>query len=360
MPMSRFLVAKCAVAMAAIALPAGAVGAGADDSEPDDTTGGGDGSAEPPVDIEFQIDMMLGLVPEEEMNQYYEEQGRERELAIQACMNEAGFEYNPENTADAMSFDPYNGMSQLEWAQQWGFGMWTTMDPENNPYSEGSDEFVWANEEIVSNLSEAEQNAWFEVNNRCSQEAWTEDDPWSNPMVQQAMEDFNTRVDNDPRIREALETWVDCMAEAGHPFPSREAMYEAVYGDMDDEATWQLQEQFYESEAWEPTSPDHAEWQALVDEEIEIAVADATCSPPYDQVREVVAADLRPELVAVWQTIDWSLPPVTYPEPEIIGPEGEVIDEAPDDTAGQPDTTDGGGLDLGDPIDTSIPDPTQP
>lgn len=63
---------------------------------------------------------------------------------------------------------------------------------------------------------------------------------------------------------------------------------------------------------------------------------------------------VRPELVAVWQTIDWSVPPVTFPGSEIFGPDGEMIEgDAPDDTSAETDDTEGSGLDLGAPVDTS-------
>jgi hypothetical protein len=168
---------------------------------------------------------------------------------------------------------------------------------------------VWPNEEIVTALGVSEQNAWYETHSRCNEEAYAnEDEMWRNPMVQQSLEDFFTDIENDRRVQDALRAWRECMEEAGHPFASQDEMYQQVYS----EDTAELQERFYGSEAWRPESPDHAEWQALVDEEISIAVADATCSPPVAEARETVTAELRPQLVAVWQTIDWDLPPVTF------------------------------------------------
>jgi hypothetical protein len=292
-------------------------------SAPDDTTGDESGGDQPPEDMEFQIDMMLGLVPEDEMQDYWAQQNQESERAIQQCMNEAGFEYELTGAQD-MTFDQYNGLSQLEYAQQYGFGMWTTMDPDNQQSGPMNE---WPNQSIVDELPTEEQNAWFEVNNRCSQGAYSgSGDPWSNPMVQQIMEDFRQDVDNDARYRDALAAWQACMADSGHPFADQEEMFGEVYGSMEDQEMWELQSQFYESEAWLATSPDHDQWQALVDEEIEIAVADATCTPALNEARTEIQRDLRDELVAVWQTIDWSLPPVTYEE--IMFP-GETIVEEP-------------------------------
>jgi hypothetical protein len=340
--------------------------AGASTTEPDDTatdsTGDTAGGGRPPDDMEFQIDMMLGLVPEDEMQDYWAQQNQESERVIQQCMNDAGFEYEPTGAED-ISFDQYNGLSQLEYAQQFGFGMWTTMNPENQQTGSMSE---WPNQSIVDALTPEEQNAWFEVNQRCSEDAYSgSNDPWSNPMVQQIMEDFTQDIENDGRYRDALAAWQDCMADSGHPFADSEEMYAEVYGSMEDQEMWDLQSQFYESEAWLETSPDHDEWQALVDEEIEIAVADATCTPALTEARNEIQRDLRDELVAVWQTIDWSLPPVTYEE--IMFP-GETIVEEP--SGSDVGTTEAGGpagagdeptettetpvgLDLGDPPETT-------
>jgi hypothetical protein len=378
--MVRSRVVRVAIALIALGVPAGAAAAGStepDDGAPENASEGSEPSAsddpaaadgdddtgDAPIDPEFQIDMMLGLVPESEMTEYWNQQSQEQELRVQACMNDAGFDYEPMDQG-AMTFDQYNGLSQMEWAQQYGFGMWTQMDPDNSPY--GNQMVEWPNDDIVSELSPSEQNAWYSVNERCNQEAYTgNDDPWMNPMVQEIMEDFNTRVENDGRVRDALAAWRDCMAESGHPFASQEDMWEAVWGQGDDQEMWDLQAQFYESEAWLESSPDHAEWQALVDEEIEIAVADATCTPVLEDVRTSVRRDLRPGLVEVWQTIDWSLPPVTYDD--LVVTDGTMVVEgeppaATDDTGDAVGTEAESGsteapvaLDLGDPVATTEP-----
>ncbi len=326
--MLRSLAINGAAAAVAIVVPVGLV-TGSDGTEPDDSvpvsaapeTSTPDAETSsgpaPPEDIEFQIDMILGLVPQDEMDDYYHDQNDRQQLAIQECMNEAGFEYVPED--NFFSADPFADLSPIEYAEQWGFGNYTMMDPDNQPFAEIDQEYVWPNQEIVDGLSASEQNAWFELNNRCSQDAWMEDDPYRNPMVQQAMEDFETDIENDPRMGAAQEAWQACMEEAGHPFTDHEDMWNSVW-DQD------LVDEFYETEAWEADSPNHAEWQAKVDEEIGVAVADATCSPALYEVREEVSAELRPALVEVWQTIDWSLPPVTYPgEGEMLPDESIVL-----------------------------------
>src|SRR5687768_13719845 len=266
--MFRSRVLQVCVALLALAVPVGTVSAGTepDDtatdstepagtaaqesgppsaSAPDDTTGDSTGGGQPPEDMDFQIDMMLGLVPEDEMEDYWAAQNQEREVQVRACMNDAGFEYEPQSS-EMMQFDQYNGMTQLEWAQQYGYGNWTSLDPDNNPY--GSGQMTDWPGDAVNNLTPEEQNAWWGVYDQCQQDSYSEqDDPWSNPMVQQIMEDFYQDVENDQRVRDALATWQDCMAEAGHPFADQEELMTEIYGGPEDEEMWQLQEQFYES-----------------------------------------------------------------------------------------------------------------
>jgi hypothetical protein len=359
---------------AALAVPVGVAGASGGDSttpsetvssatptaSPEDTTGdGGDGTdggsgSLRTADAEYAVDMLLGLIPQEEMEAYWKAEEEQRQLAIQECMNEAGFEYALD--VQAAFFDPMAGLTPLEYAEQWGFGMWTMMDPES-PMNAGAD-YEWPNEDIVNALSTSEQNAWYEVNNRCFTEAFAEgDEVYRNPMVQQALDDFYTDVENDPRVQAALDGWRDCMEAAGYPFASEQAMYDSVYGQGDDEEMWELQSQFFESEAWKPESEDHEQWQQLVDEEIGTAVANATCSTPVQEAREEVTAELRPGLVEVWQTIDWSLPPVTF-EGEgdmfVVGDEGEMLGSLPDETgSSEPDGAP-------EAIDLSATDPAPP
>ena len=389
--MFRLRVVRTAVALVALSVPAGVVAAGS--TEPDDSTAesGADDTTEPgnstppsgtvpdgtasddagegvtpPEDIEFEIDMMLGLVPQAEMDQHWADQEEGNQLAIQACMNESGFDYELENYPDMSS-----GMGGLEWgspefAEQYGFGTWTTMDPETNGM-DMSVEYEWPNEDIVSALTPEEQNAWYQVQGQCSNDIYmSQDNLWRNPDVQQIMEDFYSDVENDPRVREAQAGWVDCMEAAGFPYPSPEDMYQDI--SAGDDETYELHNQFYESEAWLETSEDHDQWQALVDHEIEVAVANAACEPAVTEARETVQRDLREDLVAVWQTIDWSQPPVTFEgEDDVYLMPGESLplgSETPEGTdlgssdgsAAPTETTEPPvGLDLGAPTETTEP-----
>ena len=151
-------------------------------------------------------------------------------------------------------------------------------------------------------------------------------------------------------MTDANEAWQSCMEEAGHPFASQDDMWETIYDD-------ELQQEFWDTEAWEPDSPNYAKWQSMVEQEIGVAVAHATCGPPVDEIRQAVIADLRPALVDVWQTIDWSLPPVTYPDELMFEESGEVIDGTISPVDSSPDGTDDApvAIDLSEPVETSAP-----
>jgi len=327
-------------------------------SAPLDTTEGGDESSPygSPEDIQFQIDIMTGVVSESEMQEFWDEQSRQHELKIQQCMNDAGFDYAIQVFDQDDFIDPMADMTPLEYAEQYGFGTWTMMDPENNPYNE--QEFDDPNAEFTEGMSEEELNAYYGVMSTCQNDTYQSGDIYRNPMVQQMQEDLTNQVTNDPRIREASEAWVACMEAAGHPYPSIDEMYE----EFQSEDMWEAQQPFYESEAWLATSPDHAEWQQHVDNEIAVAVANADCEPPFRDANEEVYEDIQAEMAVVWQTIDWDLPPNTYEWEADMEMSGEMVVEGigdlestePEGTGELTGTTEAEtGLDLGDPTETT-------
>ncbi|CAN5562763.1 hypothetical protein BH24ACT5_BH24ACT5_07110 [soil metagenome] len=268
-------------------------------------------------ELEFQLDMMLGLMPDDEVQAYYAEDERERQERIQACMNEAGFDYNLEERG-GIGFDGDLGLSSLEYAEQWGFGVYTMLDPEINPYDQDDAYAGSSNDEITDALSSAQQTSWFTMFDRCQNDSF--DEPIGmNADFQQVVADFGSMIENDPRSVEAEATWRDCMVEAGHPFPNQQAMYEEAFNS-------DLQFQFVASSAWEESSPDHAAYLEAVQHEIDIAVASVPCSEALEAVYDTVAQDLRPELAEMWQTIDWNAPPIAYPDEFTPGEGGSPED----------------------------------
>ena len=191
-------------------------------------------------------------------------------------MNEAGFEYNPENV-DEMFSRSFAGLSPVEYAEQWGFGMYTMMDPESDVPGPRAGLRLAERGDRQRLLSASEQNAWYEVNNDARTTPEKEDDPYRNPMVQQAIEDFYTDVENDPRVRDAKRPGA-CMEEAGHPFAERGGhVADNVY---DEDCSNRVLRDRGVGTRLARTTPSGRQ---MVEQEIGVAVANATC-PPLEEV----------------------------------------------------------------------------
>lgn len=341
------------LAVAVAVFCAGPATASADGSEPGDSTT--DAAIDDEIDIDFQIDVVLGLVPDDELEAYYREVADDMQRQVQLCMNDAGFEYRVESVPGVVV--GHSDMSPLEWAQLYGFGVWTAMDPDRNPNT-ATDNDPSANQELVETMNQSEANAWSTAQKRCSQDVADRASPALNPMVEQAPVDFGERVKSDPRVRAAEEAWRECMAAVGQPFQSQQDMSNHVYAVWNgDEELAELESLFYRSEAWTDDSVDHDRWQELVDEEVAIAVADATCTPALREARQDVERELRPELVAAWQTVDWDLVPSTDPDDwmdEGASFTSDAADGRPDGRPeSAPDDTTGGDGSAPAPLDLS-------
>lgn len=126
-PVRRLAIGSLTAAGALLALAAAPIGsparAGSDGAGPgddtSDTSDTSDASVVAPrrggpdrVAFERQIDMLLGLVPRDEMEAYNHERNAEYDRRIADCMIDAGFEY---------SVEPDQGVSVdttgIEWAQ---------------------------------------------------------------------------------------------------------------------------------------------------------------------------------------------------------------------------------------------------
>jgi hypothetical protein len=287
-----------AVVLALLAMPAVWVAA-VDDTGPD-------GGGHPPIEVELFVDVLLGLVPQDEIDDFWREFNDREHLQVQACMHDAGFEYEPPNLDDRSFAHPID--AGLEYAEQWGFGMLTVLDPDADQPPSGGDR-VDPNIDILDALDPAAQDAWYAVQERCAEQEIDEGSLLHSGVFTQLMDDFQTLVETDQRMRDAQAAWSDCMIEAGHPYESEQQLIEWVYGELRAESSG-----FYDSQAWEPDSPDHEDWLEMVELEIEVAVANARCSADLDEVRREVNADLRGELTDMILIADWDAPPDSPPE----------------------------------------------
>ena len=280
----------------------------------------------------------------------FEAQEREiQELTVE-CMAALGFEYQPIDHGGGVIFDPFAELG-VEWgsrefAEQYGLGISTFFEQEQEMFGPGSDEeFVDPNQEYVESLSDSERDAYYEalygespeidpslseeeidelfqdfVPTGCENEARSEvyGAGFFGGEQSDAMEEFNDlqtdlweRIQADPRVVEATAEWQACMGEAGHEFSDEEDMWMTISERMNE---------VYESQTFPGDDLSPAEWEAMTDEErealfsqpatfdrelldeiqaleIDIAVANYDCGVGMQRLRFEVQRDLEAEFV---------------------------------------------------------------
>lgn len=254
-------------------------------------------------DPEFQVDLALGLLPAAEFGAYLRWDADRSESAVQACMNNAGFDYVPMIGDDGVSMVESVAEDTIEDRAKWGFGLLPAMDPANFDTAPESElELVDPNAEVVAALSDEEQSLWYALQAEC-RTTTRESTPLDNPDVYELVVAAHEEIFSDPRVLAADQQWSDCMADAGQPFADRAEMTLVLADDA-------MLEHFWMSEAWEASSPDHDDFVAAVERERAAAVADLECTDVVDAAAREVAAEVRQDLLAQWDTIDWSKPPL--------------------------------------------------
>lgn len=252
-----------------------------------------------------------GDLSEEEQQERFEEDNKQREELVAQCMTEAGFEYIPVADAgyivsgDDVVWEP----DEREWVAQYGYGMvtWPGMDDTTAP----EEEYVDPNQDYVSSLTESEQTAYYEVlygpsipeeemdEDGSYEWDWTQsgchgwaqhemqgDDPLTSdehkPLMD-AINEFYTDVQNAPELADLNAEWAACMDEAGHSgFVAQADAQTSVSDDLN---------AYYESQTeWIEDDPALAE---LGEREVELALADLDCREETDyrdQQAEITAA----------------------------------------------------------------------
>lgn len=236
---------------------------------------------------------------------YDEEQAiadsKKSEEATAACMAEEGFDYIPVDQSQNMSFDDADMEEREteEWVAANGYGM--TQSPEEiAAQQEQSEAYVDPNQDYVASLSETEQSAFYEVlygppqtedmtnedgsseynweDAGCSGAAQHEingDNPYEDKAHKPLFDAISKLYENlakDPGVQALDAEWASCMADSGNPDFS--AKQDAI------NAASELSNALYNNETGEaPSDEDLAE---VREGEIEIALADFTCSEKVD------------------------------------------------------------------------------
>ena len=331
------------LALTALSVPAGVATAGStepDDSSPDSaapedtsvTNTDGDASAPPngtapegsaaegdggitapsADDIQFEIDMMLGLVPQEEMEQYWAEQEEEQQLAVQACMNESGFDYEIENYPVMMGgpggtrrgtagvrravrlrdLDDHGSRVERRWTWRWSTRRRTTRSSTRSP--------------------PRSRTRGTRSQMRCQNESYAGQDdivPQPRCPTDHGGLLFGRRERSTDTRRPGRLGRLHGGSSASRTRPGGDVRGRQRRRRRETTSCTTSSTSRRRGSSHPTTTPSGRPWST---HEIEIAVANARCEPAITETREEVQRDLRDDLIAVWQTIDWSQPPVTY------------------------------------------------
>ena len=196
------------------------------------------------------------------------------ESEIESCMNEAGFEYIPEQSAEEqVASDLRYSVSPEEYAATYGLGIvgWDLgvippLEPPRNQTAEWS-------------MTESEREAYNASLGQCRGVWDPERRAWSD-AINVAMEQFRPVVDTDPRMTAGLADWRACMSSSGFEFHSPMQMREGFYARMNANRTETL--------------------ETIFADEVRVAVANVSCEAAYDTVRREVITDRLPELKAIF------------------------------------------------------------
>jgi hypothetical protein len=279
----------------------------------------------------------------------FAEREREIEAAKAACMRGLGWQYTPMDTGQFFTTGP--DVDPDEFREQWGYGITTFIGREDeNPWNGGVDEeFVDPNNDYVMSLPEAEQNAFYEdlygkwddapiddgdigptepLVAGCDQTAREEvvgEDPWSDPAMNERLNEMYEASYSDPRIEELYVDWAACMASDGFDqFSKPDEVYE-YFSNKANELQGSEGGVFFETTVVEgesgeafpadgdgdggpTTTASPEEIKAVQDEEVAVANADWACQEEH--VREqllVIQTEIQEQFIAenpdIWQAL---------------------------------------------------------
>lgn len=241
----------------------------------------------------------------DEPDEDYLELDRQVQDLAAECMTNLGFDYIPVDTTagDEAYQDPHEVLSDLEYAQQYGYGF-TTMDY-SAPGAEAQED---PNAETIAAMTEVQQQAWYEalygpepeldeegnsVGNQdlgcwgnANEEIYNGDDehtnPWDGIYSDPRFIDLFANIDamyertaQSVELIELRERWSSCMAEAGYPdLADPTAASEAF--------NLTLYEHYEINADGDYVQPSDAVMADLRNQEIAMATADATCQQEVD------------------------------------------------------------------------------
>jgi hypothetical protein len=279
-------------------------------------SGGSDGESSSELKAEESpLSEYLAAVYGSQDQDDFAQQQKEAEELTAACMAEEGFEYIPVDYSsqyeDMPEPEDIEDTNTEEWVTENGYGINQTSE-QMEEQSEQAVEYVDPNQDYVASLSEGEQAAYYEVlygpgpdeseldedgsyeynweEAGCQGEAQHEtsassvwEDEAHKPVVD-AMNGMYEDIQNDPTVKSLDAEWATCMADAGFAeFSKKQDAIDAVIEESN--GLWEGTE----------TGPTDEETKAARDHEIEIALADFTCSEEVDYTDKQLEAQFKVE-----------------------------------------------------------------
>lgn len=269
-----------------------------------------------------------------------EESKKEREVQdlVAACMQEQGFEYVPyvPDREESSAFDEAYSLPPEKFAEQYGYGISTLMDLADPEGEESDDPNQAIAEALTPDALTAYQEAlWGEgvevtdggasvsveavpggpgdapapgdkgCMQKASEEVYDLDDAGRGG---EGFQDFDSlftdidalrqRIDGDPRLTDATQQWVDCMADAGFseftdpddPATEVSDRMSALFGDPSSEEK--------STQIVSPDNLDPAELDKVQEYELDVAPADFACRRDhYEDIYREVQFELEAEFV---------------------------------------------------------------
>ncbi len=261
--------------------------------------------ADSPLDAYYQsLFDSIGMDDANAATRDAERQRQQEDLTAQ-CMAEQGFDYTPAHVPSGafevpIEQDETEQQSPLEYAQQWGYDVFTHDYSTQEPVTEEASAWENPNAEAYEAMSDPERAAYDEAlwgthpedteetewtweDQGCSSWAAQElaaADPYAevyevfdDPQFAELFEEMNNvyrDAETDPRVAELDSAWSECMADEGYDFASPQAARESIYD---------VQTAFWEDHADDPEylGPTWEETAEVREREIATAVADYTC-----------------------------------------------------------------------------------
>jgi hypothetical protein len=165
-------------------------------------------------------DILAGVVPDREADQFELDLASRKENLIATCMTGHNMSYQPRDPHSVVDVVTNTDFASKDYAAQYGFGIATF------PTFSGTD----GNAQYLKTLSDDQRREYKKCDETANAQAQDE------YGVKQANDRFTQRDDAvraDPRYQAAQTGWATCAAAKGYRQPTREALIESLRADHD-------------------------------------------------------------------------------------------------------------------------------